>query len=163
MCRARLAIVLCSWAVFVFLNCNCECVTTGLSMSCTTSARHTSIRHIIMFSAVKATLTLPLVVLIALSACPLVMNVAKPNPFREPEAFCLLANNQSSFISNCKRGCETMKKLKLAKPKQQVRKKHLQSSWAEKDPRQNSHQLQELLSGLLASPTAAPLAALAQR
>ncbi len=138
-------------------------VTTGLSMSCTTSARHTSIRQTIMFSAVKATQTLPLVVLMALSACPLVMNVAKPNPFRVPEAFCLLAGQKSSFMQNCKRFCEAVKQLNLAESKQQVRQKYLQSFWAEKDPRQNSHQLQELLSGLLASPTAAPLAALAQR
>ena len=78
------------------------------------------------------------------------MNVAKPNPFREPEAFCLLANYQGSFILNCKRFCEAMKQLKLAKSKQQVRLKYLQNFWAEKDPIQNSHQLQELLSGLLA-------------
>jgi len=96
-----------------------------------------------MFSAVKATLTLPLVVLMALSACPLVMNVANPNPFREPEAFCLLENRQSSFVQNCKRFC--VKQLHLAESKQQVWQKYLQSFWAKTDPRQNSHQLQELL------------------
>ena len=95
----------------------------------------------------QAGLTLPLVVLMALSACPLVMNVANPNPFRVPEAHYYSANK-------CKTCWQIRLTLRALSTAAELRSNHLQCFLAEKDPTRSFLQLQALLSTPLASPDA---------